>query len=31
VQSVKRVARRTTGIRHVELLYSQDRARAAFA
>jgi hypothetical protein len=31
VQAVKRVARRTTGIRHVELLYSQDRARAAFA
>ena len=31
VQAVKRVARRTTGIRHIELLYSQDRARAAFA
>ncbi len=31
VQAVKRVARRTSGIRHVELLYSQDRARAAFA
>ena len=31
VQAVKRVARRTTGIRHVELLYSQDRPRAAFA
>ncbi len=31
VQAVKRVARRTTGIRHVELLYSRDRPRAAFA
>ncbi len=31
VQAVKRVARRTTGIRHVELLYSQERPRAAFA
>lgn len=31
VQAVKRVARRTSGIRHVEVLYSQDRPRAAFA
>ena len=31
VQAVKRVARRTSGIRHVELLYSQERLRAAFA
>ena len=31
VQAVKRVARCTSGIRHVELLYSQDRPRAAFA
>jgi len=31
VQEVKRVARRTTGIRHVELLYAQQRPRAAFA
>lgn len=31
VQAVKRIARRTTGIRHVELLYSQERLRAAFA
>lgn len=31
VQAVKRVARQTSGIRHVELLYSQDRPRAAFA
>lgn len=31
VQAVKRVARRTTGIRHVELLYSQERPRAAYA
>jgi hypothetical protein len=31
VQAVKRVARRTSGIRHVELLYSQNRARAAYA
>jgi len=31
VQAVKRVARRTSGIRHVELLYSQDKARAAYA
>jgi hypothetical protein len=27
----KRVARRTSGIRHVELVYSRDRPRAAFA
>jgi len=31
VQAVKRVARRTSGIRHVELLYSQERPRAAYA
>ena len=33
VQAVKRVARCTSGIRHVELLYSQrqNRVRAAFA
>jgi hypothetical protein len=31
VQAVKRVARRTTGIRHVELLYSQERPRVAYA
>lgn len=31
VQAVKRVARCTSGIRHVELLYSQERPRAAFA
>jgi hypothetical protein len=31
VQAVKRVARCTSGIRHVELLYSQNRARAAYA
>ena len=31
VQAVKRVARCTSGIRHVELLYSQDRPRAAYA
>ncbi len=31
VQAVKRVARRTTGIRHVELLYSQDRPREVYA
>jgi hypothetical protein len=31
VQAVKRVARRTTGIRHVELLYSRERPRAAYA
>jgi hypothetical protein len=31
VQAVKRVARCTSGIRHVELLYSQERPRAAYA
>ena len=31
VQAVKRVARRTSGIRHVELVYSRERPRAAFA
>jgi hypothetical protein len=31
VQAVKRVARCTSGIRHVELLYSQNRPRAAYA
>jgi hypothetical protein len=31
VQAVKRVARRTTGIRHVELVYSRERPRAAYA
>ena len=31
VQAVKRVARCTSGIRHVELVYSEDRPRAAFA
>ena len=31
VQAVKRVARCTSGIRHVELVYSQNRPRAAFA
>lgn len=31
VQAVKRVARRTSGIRHVELLYSQSRLRAEAA
>jgi hypothetical protein len=31
VQAVKRVARRTSGIRHVELVYSRDRPRAAYA
>lgn len=31
VQAVKRVARRTSGIRHVELLYSQTRPRAVYA
>lgn len=31
VQAVKRIARCTSGIRHVELLYSQNRPRAAFA
>jgi len=28
VQAVRRIARRTSGIRHVELLYSQSRLRA---
>jgi hypothetical protein len=31
VQAVKRVARRTSGIRHVELVYSRERPRAAYA
>jgi hypothetical protein len=31
VQAVKRVARCTSGIRHVELVYSQNRLRAAYA
>jgi hypothetical protein len=31
VQAVKRIARCTSGIRHVELVYSQQRPRAAFA
>ena len=31
VQAVKRVARCTSGIRRVEVLYSQNRPRAAFA
>lgn len=31
VQAVKRVARRTAGIRHVELLYTQSRVRAEAA
>ena len=31
VQAVKRVARCTSGIRHVELVYSQNRPRAAYA
>jgi hypothetical protein len=31
VQAVRRVARRTSGIRHVELLYSQSRTRALAA
>lgn len=31
VQAVRRVARRTSGIRHVELLYSQSRLRAEAA
>jgi hypothetical protein len=31
VQAVKRIARRTVGIRHVELVYSEDRPRAAYA
>ena len=31
VQAVKRIARCTSGIRHVELVYSQNRPRAAYA
>ena len=31
VQAVRRVARCTSGIRHVELLYTQNRPRAAYA
>ncbi len=31
VQAVKRVARCTAGIRHIELLYTRHRPRAAFA
>ncbi|MBS1200782.1 MAG: hypothetical protein H6R27_1460 [Proteobacteria bacterium] len=31
VQAVRRVARRTSGIRHVELLYTQSRIRAEAA
>ncbi len=31
VQAVRRVARRTSGIRHVELLYSQSRLRTEVA
>jgi hypothetical protein len=31
VQAVRRVARCTAGIRHVELVYSEDRPRPAFA
>ena len=31
VQAVKRVARCTSGIRHVELVYSQNRPRAVYA
>jgi len=31
VQAVKRVARCTSGIRHVELVYSQSRPRVAYA
>jgi hypothetical protein len=31
VQAVKRVARCTSGIRHVALVYSEDRPRAAYA
>lgn len=31
VQAVKRVARCTSGIRHVELVYSESRPRAAYA
>ena len=31
VQAVRRVARRTAGIRHVEVLYAQSRARSVSA
>lgn len=31
VQAVRRVARCTSGIRHVELVYSRERPRAAYA
>jgi hypothetical protein len=31
VQAAKRIARCTSGIRHVELVYSQNRPRAAYA
>ena len=31
VQAVRQVARRTAGIERVELLYSQERPRPAFA
>lgn len=31
VQAVKRIARCTAGIRHVELVYSEERPRAAYA
>jgi hypothetical protein len=31
VQAVKRVARCTAGVRHVELVYSEERPRAAYA
>jgi hypothetical protein len=31
VQAVRQVARRTQGIRRVELLYTQDRVRPAYA
>lgn len=31
VHAVRRIARRTTGIRHIELLYAQHRLRAALA
>lgn len=31
VQAVKRVARCTSGIRHVELVYSENKPRAAYA
>lgn len=31
VQAVRRVARRTAGIRHVELVYSREKLRVAYA